>query len=98
MRLKSWPSHTSIGDQGIGAIGSLARFAAEWRVGKASDPDGREIPCPHLHIYREGYGDKWAIPAPVDRYPNAEDLLETFEAFMRHCNITEPPRLQGGLY
>jgi hypothetical protein len=27
------------------------------------NPDGEEIPCPHLHIYREGYGDKWAIPA-----------------------------------
>jgi hypothetical protein len=22
------------------------------------NPDGEEIPCPHLHIYREGYGDK----------------------------------------
>src|SRR3954463_2406653 len=20
------------------------------------NPDGEEIPCPHLHIYREGYG------------------------------------------
>lgn len=22
------------------------------------NPDGEEIPCPHLHVYREGYGDK----------------------------------------
>jgi hypothetical protein len=22
------------------------------------NPDGAEIPCPHLHLYREGYGDK----------------------------------------
>ena len=21
------------------------------------NPDGEEIPCPHLHIYREGFGD-----------------------------------------
>src|SRR3982074_2885869 len=26
------------------------------------NPDGEEIGCPHLHIYRAGYGDKWAIP------------------------------------
>jgi hypothetical protein len=39
------------------------------------NPDDREIPCPHLHIYRAGYGDKWAIPAPVDRYPNVPDLF-----------------------
>src|SRR5579862_5566409 len=37
------------------------------------NPDGLEIPCPHLHIYKEGYGDKWAIPAPVDRYTNPGD-------------------------
>jgi len=26
------------------------------------NPDGQEIPCPHLHTYREGFGDKWAEP------------------------------------
>src|ERR1035441_5894404 len=25
------------------------------------NPDEAEIPCPHLHIYREGFGDKGAI-------------------------------------
>jgi hypothetical protein len=29
--------------------------------------DGEKIPCPHLHFYREGYGAKWAIPAPLDK-------------------------------
>ena len=37
------------------------------------NPDGTEIPCPHLHTYREGFGDKWAIPAPADRYSNTAD-------------------------
>jgi hypothetical protein len=62
------------------------------------NPDDQEIPCPHLHIYREGYGDKWATPAPVDRYPNTMDLFSTFEAFMQHCNITDPPSIQKGLF
>jgi hypothetical protein len=61
-------------------------------------PDYQEISCPHLHIYREGYGDKWAIPAPVDRYPNVQDLFSTFEAFMQHCNITKPPQIDKGLF
>src|SRR5690554_440807 len=26
------------------------------------NPDGTEIPCPHIHIYKEGYDDKWAYP------------------------------------
>lgn len=62
------------------------------------NPDDQEIPCPHLHIYRQGYGDKWAIPAPVDRYPNVQDLFSTFEAFMRHCNIKDVPPIPKGLF
>ncbi len=62
------------------------------------NPDGEEISCPHLHIYREGYGDKWAIPAPVERYRNTLDLFSICEAFMQHCNIVEPPRIQRGLF
>jgi len=62
------------------------------------NPDDQEIPCPHLHVYREGYADKWAVPAPFDRYPDVQDLFSTFEAFMRHCNITEPPQIDRGLF
>lgn len=62
------------------------------------NPNGTEIPCPHLHIYRELCGDKWAIPVPVARYPNTLDLFSTFEAFMQHCNIVHPPRIQKGLF
>jgi hypothetical protein len=62
------------------------------------NPDGHEIPCPHLHIYREGYGDKWAIPAPLDRYSDPADLFSTCEAFMQHCNISGPAKMQKGLF
>ncbi len=62
------------------------------------NPDGEEIPCPHLHTYREGYGDKWAVPAPANIYFNTKNLLESLEAFMSHCNITTPPRFQLGLF
>ncbi len=59
---------------------------------------GKTVPCPHLHRYVENFGDKWAIPAPIDRYPNVQDLYSTLEAFMVHCNITEPPRIEKGLF
>lgn len=62
------------------------------------NPDGVEIQCPHLHIYREGYGDRWAIVAPVDRYNNTQDLFSTFEAFMNHCNVKTPPQVEKGLF
>jgi len=62
------------------------------------NPDDQEIPCPHLHIYREGFGDKWAIPAPIAEFPNPTDLFPTFEAFMKRCNITLRPDIQLGLF
>ena len=62
------------------------------------NPDGQEIPCPHLHVYREGYSDKWAMPAPVSIYQNVSDLFSTFEAFMSHCNVKLAPNLQRSLF
>ena len=61
------------------------------------NPDGAEIPCPRVHLYREGYGDKWAIPAPLATYTNTLDLFSTIEAFMQQCNIPDPPKIQKGL-
>jgi uncharacterized protein DUF6978 len=62
------------------------------------NPDDQEVPCPHLHVYREGYGDKWAVPALAERYDNLADLATTFEQFMGHCNVTKLPRLHRGLF
>lgn len=62
------------------------------------NPDDIEVPCPHLHVYREGYGDKWAIPVPPGRYADTSDLFATFEAFMGHCNVTDAPNIQKGLF
>lgn len=62
------------------------------------NPDGSEILCPHLHVYREGFGDKWAIAAPSDRYAETHDLFSTCIAFMRHCNITGLSKMQKGLF
>ena len=62
------------------------------------NPDGKEIPVPHLHLYREGYGDKWAVPVPANHFHNLSDVWKTLNDFMGYCNITQPPRLQPGLF
>lgn len=60
--------------------------------------NGQTIQCPHLHLYVEGFMDKWAIPAPSDKFPNTGDLFRTLEDFFRYCNIIEPPAIQKGLF
>lgn len=62
------------------------------------NPDGEEMLPPHLHVYREGYGDKWAIPVPADRFGATGNLWITLEDFMRFCNITRPPHIERGLF
>ena len=62
------------------------------------NPDGEEIPVPHLHVYREGYGDKWAVPVPADCFGILDDVWQMLSDFMGYCNITQPPRIQRGLF
>ncbi len=62
------------------------------------NPDGEEIQVPHIHIYREGYGDKWAKPVPIDQFCAITDVWSTFEDFLRFCNITQSPYIDRGLF
>ena len=60
-----------------------------------TNPDGAELPCPHLHKYRQGYSDKWAYPIPSD-FANLADTWQTLQDFMHYCNIIRPPEIQRG--
>ncbi|MFA4906663.1 MAG: hypothetical protein WC602_00140 [archaeon] len=62
------------------------------------NPDGNEILSPHLHVYREGFGDKWAVPVSKQDFENIHDLWQTLQDFMRYCNIVEPPNIERGLF
>lgn len=62
------------------------------------NPDDEEIPAPHLHLYREGYGDKWAVPVPPARFRDVSDVWVTLGDFLRFCNVTQPPHIERGLF
>jgi hypothetical protein len=62
------------------------------------NPDEKIILCPHLHLYREGYGDKWAYPIPLDEFSDITNLSQTLDDFMRFCHIIEPPNIRKGLF
>ncbi|MDF0594072.1 hypothetical protein P0O24_10820 [Methanotrichaceae archaeon M04Ac] len=60
------------------------------------NPDDAEIPCPHIHIYKEGFGTKWAYPFPTD-FANPADYWTTLQDFIKYCNIILPPKILRGL-
>lgn len=61
------------------------------------NPDGVIVECPHLHVYREGFGDKWAVPVEASRFSDTTNIHRTYEDFLAFCNISDPPNMQFGL-
>lgn len=61
------------------------------------NPDGEEIGVPHLHLYCEGFGDKWAAPVPAEHFPHTDDLWLTLFDFLKFCNVVQLPDIQREL-
>ena len=61
------------------------------------NPDGTEIQCPHIHIYREGWLDKWAEPLP-DFFKDANDSFRVLDNFMDYCKVMVKPKIERGLF
>jgi hypothetical protein len=62
------------------------------------NPNDEEIACPHVHLYREGFGDRWAYPISPTVFTKPADHWQTLLDFMRFCNITRPPEFERGLF
>lgn len=60
--------------------------------------NGLEIPCPHVHVYVEGFADRWAVPAPTGLLNANNDLYAIMESFLRYCNVQEMPNIERGLF
>jgi hypothetical protein len=61
------------------------------------NPDGVEVVCPHLHIYKEGYADKWAYPLDPNQFSDTTNLPKSFREFLTLCNIHDLPEIQASL-
>jgi hypothetical protein len=60
------------------------------------NPDGIEIQCPHIHIYKEGWMDKWAEPLP-DNFRNPTDRFMVLDDFLDYCNVVVKPIIKREL-
>ncbi|HEY0349410.1 MAG TPA: hypothetical protein VGC60_14770 [Pyrinomonadaceae bacterium] len=61
-----------------------------------TNPDGQRLGGTHIHYYREGYDDRWALPLDLTVFSDTADIALTLEQFCVHCNI-EKPSYQGWL-
>ena len=65
-------------------------------VGKAphTNPDGQKIDGAHIHLYREGFEDRWAYPVDPGEFRNPSDAWTAIEDFCRFCHIEGLPPFQ----
>ena len=53
-----------------------------------TNPDGTRIEPgePHIHIYKEGFGDKFAYPLPAE-FNYTDDVIDLFMDFLSYSHI-----------
>ena len=57
------------------------------------NPDGNFVECPHIHIYKEGYNDKWAYPLDSKAFKNPFDLAQILKDFLEFFNVKDIPQI-----
>ena len=58
-----------------------------------TNPDGEVLPGTHLHVYREGFGDRFAIAVPPD-IGNTTDFVQTLIDFLVYFRTTNANSLE----
>jgi len=61
------------------------------------NPDDEIITGPHIHVYREGFSDKWAYPISPGSFSDITDHWQTLKDFMTYCNIVQEPNIIAGI-
>lgn len=66
------------------------------------NPDGERIIGPHIHIYREGFEDRWAYLLNSAQFQSVfqdvTDEWQTLQDFIHYANISRPPFIGRGLF
>ena len=65
--------------------------------GPHRNPDFVEVTCPHIHLYRQEFDDRWAYPLP-EIFNNPNDAWAVLMDFYRYCNVVQPPILLKELF
>jgi hypothetical protein len=60
--------------------------------------NGLEIPCPHLHLYIEGFGERWAVPADLILSIDDKDTCQIMNESVKYCNVKTLPVIKNNLF
>jgi hypothetical protein len=69
----------------------LLRFDS---AGRHTNPGGERIEGAHVHLYREGYNDKFAFPVAEVGVSLSDSIEQVFVKIMYFCNIRRYPQIE----
>ena len=62
-----------------------------------TNPDESQVGPDHMHVYREGYEDRWAVAADPAEFHGLKDMGLALEDFCVFCHIQGVPQIQVSL-
>ncbi|HMO80956.1 MAG TPA: hypothetical protein PKD24_09200 [Pyrinomonadaceae bacterium] len=73
----------------------LVRYCS---TGRHTNPDGEPFSGPHVHLYREGFSDKFAFPISELGIDHNDRMDVVLEKLLAYCNVTSSPMILPPLY
>jgi hypothetical protein len=58
-----------------------------------TNPDMTKVPVPHIHIWKEGFEDRWAYPLTEHINTDPTNLVQVLVDFLEYNNINEIPQV-----
>jgi hypothetical protein len=66
--------------------------------GRHTNPDGQSFEGPHVHLYREGFGDKFAFPYTEIGVVEGDSMEGVFNKIMYFCNVKRFPSVELSMF
>jgi hypothetical protein len=70
-------------------------------IGRHTNPPGtdeKKFDGPHVHLFREGYDDKWAFPISVLGLNSDPTIVDVLGKLLDYCNVIERPQFADALF
>ncbi len=66
--------------------------------GRHSNPDGVLLEGAHVHLYREGFNDKFAFPVSEIGVEISDSMDKVFTKIMHFCNVKKFPTIEVSMF
>lgn len=67
-------------------------------AGRHTNPDGVLFEGQHVHLYKEGYNDKFAFPVSVIDVTDNDSMEVVFNKIMQFCNVKKFPSIEVPMF